>query len=190
MKNLDSNIHLGTPVQWRNSETNSVRGRAAMPFHNIPHVYLGRCQDFGQMDFHVFFPNLYKPDRQSNFLTDEQLALWIDKIIIHCIYRVGMIGAAHWQHIPDSFYHARGLAQAQAKERGVVNDQKVPRERAMHYTVPAGKFAEFWTAVDSLCLHNEAQGFARPILMMGAKNVKLHFMRNDPKLTIDTFFNS
>lgn len=60
----------------------------------------------------------------------------------------------------------------------------------MHYTVPAGKFAEFWTAVDSLCLHNEAQGFARPILMMGAKNVKLHFMRNDPKLTIDTFFNS
>ena len=43
-----------------------------VPYHLVPHTYLGTINAFEEFELYVFFPHLYGKGHPSNYLTDDQ----------------------------------------------------------------------------------------------------------------------
>ena len=197
IKNISSDIHLwcqvSQPLQDDGSEDDSeefeVRNTTKkVPYHKLPHTYLGLVSGFEDCCIYVFFPYLYKEGRESNFLSEDQLGRFFG-LLLKSIFEVGFYNAAHLQHFPSSFNHAKVSAQAQAHEKGSRAEEKLPRLQSLHYFLPVKGLKAMWSLLTQQLNRAGYYDLADPILLISSKNLKTIFRGDSPSDLMENFFS-
>ncbi|KAH6668443.1 hypothetical protein B0J14DRAFT_164925 [Halenospora varia] len=82
VRNVTSNIHgvhLSVPTQRPDGHVNQL----SVPIHKVPHIYLGSGVGLLKIEIFVFFPQI--TNHVTNFLSDEQEALWYNEVRIEVV---------------------------------------------------------------------------------------------------------
>ena len=103
-----------------------------VPYHKVPHTYLGTVQGFEECQIYVFFPHLYRKERPSNYLTVDQSYRFFDHLL-GAIRDCGFYNAGELQHLPTSAAHACSNSYAASRETGNTLLTSAPRQQALHY---------------------------------------------------------
>ena len=80
VSNLAADIHLTFPVVGEGGRPRQV------PLHMVPHYLLGRLVGQEDITIFLFFPRLHGRRRANNYLSQEVLRRWMDKVLLPAIY--------------------------------------------------------------------------------------------------------
>ena len=175
--NISRDIHL-----WCQIPGTTKR----VPYHKIPHIYLGNIVGFEESRIFCFFPGLYEVERQSNFLTENQMQRFIDTIL-RVMIQSGLYHAGFMQHIPGSFEDGKRRSLAASKEKGVRDHSSQSRIQLLYYYLPHEGLQRMWSLVED---HLNQPGFldlANPILLLNGKNLKTMFRSTNPSNLLQQF---
>ncbi|KAI9776766.1 MAG: hypothetical protein M1816_005092 [Peltula sp. TS41687] len=145
--NLTDNLKLNHRCTYQDPEGKTRR--RTVPVHEIPHVHLGRFLALDDISLFLFFPSLYSPGRQTNFLTREQLGdLYSNVLIPAC--RVA-VGSARAQHYPLNYRAAELNSLARGAEASRGSSSSVPQSRSqmLSYPILGHQLQPWWEAVAS-----------------------------------------
>ena len=178
--NIKTDIHIETSIS-------TVQGIQSIPFHKIPHIYLGSLGYFEDCKIYVFFPFLYATDRESSFITDSEYERFINVLLeeISKVYDSGIL-----QHLPSSFQDARAKGRATGKERGVQVDKGEAKIQMLHYMLLGDCLPVVWEGVLRRLRAPGFRDLRKPILLLNAKNLKTMFRSSDPRKLVQQFLEA
>ncbi|KAH7337345.1 hypothetical protein BKA66DRAFT_555306 [Pyrenochaeta sp. MPI-SDFR-AT-0127] len=104
ISNLDSDIHLTLLTPTSNGRTRRV------PLHMVPHYQFGRLVGYEDVTLYLFFPYLYKRRKANNYLNQDTLRRWTDRVLLPAIY--SQASASILQHYPAGYEHSKLSSKA------------------------------------------------------------------------------
>ena len=177
-RNIMSDIHLFTKVKTRDSEK-----PLKLPYHKIPHLYLGRVTRFEECQVFVFFPRLYYAEKNNNLLTDSQIERWVDHILLPAI--TAELTSAELQHLPGSFVDAKARAEAKGREGGLrFQEQASARRTHLSYYIKNEVPRAAWLTVEAKVLEPGFHDFQDCQLLISSKNTKLRYRASSPETVL------
>ena len=183
LRNIVKDVHL--THNFHLSDENGRFKRVNIPYHKIPHLYLGSIHGI-DLTIYVFFPKLFRPKATNNFLTDKHLEQWVDAILLPTLK--GVLPGSILHHLPRSFFQAKRDSSATSRETGVQDtDEGRILNRALHYYIQ-GEFLDIiWSMIVEKCNQEGYQHFAESFLVVNGKNLKLMTQQPTPAEAIEKF---
>ncbi|EER22854.1 hypothetical protein CPC735_001700, partial [Coccidioides posadasii C735 delta SOWgp] len=184
--NLKSSLHLDPiSVQWRDEQTERVR-QSQRPVHQIPHLPFGRLVGFPEIEVYILFPRLFSPQRQHHIITEQEYALWTDKVFLPALHHV--YSASTLLHLPSSAAHIQLSSTAARAEGRNQTLHEQPRVQEFHFSLQPAGLHHLWEHVQTTIQDPGLQHFQGLMLLLTAKNLKLSTQHATWSSTRDAFF--
>jgi hypothetical protein len=175
--NLKTNLHIFL-VLYHNFERG--RKQVKVPVHRVPHIYLGRLLGAEDVEVYILFPEMWDPKKETNFpgkaddQENELIRVWIDKIMIPCLFRVGL--GTNRQHWPTSWECAMLRSKAQYAERSTryPNEEDTAIAKALSSPVPGSELHNLWQHIEAELQKPEFQLYHGAQIFFSSKNTKGH----------------
>jgi hypothetical protein len=184
VSNLTTDLHLTMRVRYYDED-----GRMhdkGMSMHKVPHYCLGRLVGWPEISLYVIFPSFFLEDRQSTYLTQDQMQQWTDKILLPAIYRY--LPASLKQHLPSSYSHSYHTSLAKGKEqRATKPTTQQSRVQLFSYELQPQYLLDIWSHILELVETPGLQHFRGIQLFLNGKNLKMSTQGSTIKAASDTW---
>jgi hypothetical protein len=177
--NLSTNLHVFLVLSH---DYGQPRGRrqVKVPVYRVPHIYMGRLLAAEDVEVYILFPEMWHPKKETNFpgkandQENELVRVWIDRIMIPCLFRVGY--GTNRQHWPSSYESAKLRAKAQYAERSTryPNEGETTIAKALSSAVPGNKLNDLWQHIERELQKPEFQIYHGAQIFFSSKNTKGH----------------
>jgi hypothetical protein len=165
VSNLESDIHLTFPVSTGHGRTRQV------PLHTIPHYLFGRLVGHEDITIYLFFPRLWEKSKMNNYLSQELLRRWTDRVLLPAIY--SQASASTVQHYPGAYDHGALASKAGHTESHARKDKSGARHQYIHHFLQPEILAELWAIVLHTVEEQGLQDFQGVQIFFTAKNLKV-----------------
>jgi hypothetical protein len=139
LSNLDSDIHLTLLTPTSNDRTRRV------PLHMVPHYQFGRVVGYKDVTLYLFFPYLYERRKANNYLNQDTLRRWTDRVLLPTIY--SQVSASILQHYPAGYEHSKLSGKAGHTEAHSRKDKSGVRHQYIHHFLQHDILQEVWDIV-------------------------------------------
>ncbi|EFW15480.1 conserved hypothetical protein [Coccidioides posadasii str. Silveira] len=186
MSNLKSSLHLDPiSVQWRDEQTERVH-QSQRSVHQIPHLLFGQLVGFPEIEVYILFPWLFSPQCQHHIITEQEYALWTDKIFLPALHHV--YSASTLLHLSSSAVYIQLSSTAAWAEGCNQTLHKQPQVQEFHFLLQPAELHHLWKHVQIIIQDPGLQHFQRLMLLLTAKNLKLSTQHAIWSSTRDAFF--
>ena len=171
---LASNIHLGTFSAYLHptSGPDNLK-QVKLPLQEIPHISLGRLIGHDKFEIFIFFPHALREEQQTTTLPQRWYDIWLDEIFLPAYYEIYDANSA--QAYPASAADARGRATKRYTEDMRRGGHPQPRQQLLALELHPRHLDPFYARVlEKIALPGHHM-FADPILLLGAKGLKLGY---------------
>jgi hypothetical protein len=180
--NLSTNLHVFLVLFYDYGNDGHPRGRrqVKVPVHRVPHIYMGRLIAAEDIEVYILFPEMWDPKKETNFPgtandeVNELVRVWIDQIMIPCLFRVGY--GTERQHWPSSYEDAMLRARAQYAERSTryPNEGEAAIAKALTSSVSGRVLDDLWQHIERELQKPEFQIYHGAQIFFSSKNTKNH----------------
>nr|KMM66544.1 hypothetical protein CPAG_02882 [Coccidioides posadasii RMSCC 3488] len=162
MSNLKSSLHLDPiSVQWRDEQTERI-------------------------EVYILFPRLFSPQCQHHIITEQEYALWTDKVFLPALHHV--YSASTLLHLPSSAAHIQLSSTAAWAEGCNQTLHEQPWVQEFHFSLQPAGLHHLWEHVQTTIQDPGLQHFQGLMLLLTAKNLKLSTQHATWSSTRDAFF--
>jgi hypothetical protein len=139
ISNLDSDIHLTLLTPTSNGQTRRVA------LHTVPHYQFGRVVGYEDVTLYLFFPHLYERRKANNYLNQDTLRRWTDRVLLPAIY--SQASASILQHYPAGYEHSKLSSKASHTEAHTRKDKSGVRHQYIHHFLQHSILQEVWDII-------------------------------------------
>lgn len=180
--NIQQNLHIQLSVTNPKTKRNNT-----LPIHKIPHLILGRIFQFTELNIFIFFPNLYHPNKDNNFLTDKELERFYDSVFFPAVYECCPPDIL--QHLPSSMEKAKLNAHAAGTENRSRRTKTSGATQLITYLIAPQYLDEIWIKMKSKCNNPGLHDFKNMVIMLDGKDLKLITKKENPTDCFNSFLD-
>ena len=178
--NLDSDVHLTVSIPTSAGRTRRV------PLHMVPHYQFGRLVGYEDVTLYLFFPYLYERRKANNYLNQDTLRRWTDRVLLPAIY--SQASAAILQHYPANYEHSKLSSKASHTEAHTRKDKSGVRHQYISHFLQPDVLQEVWDIILHTVEEDGFHDFRDVQIFFTAKNLKVLSKRPTLMQTWDDYF--
>lgn len=180
VSNLESDIHLTFPIPSGSGRMRQV------PLHMIPHYLFGRLVGQEDVMVYLFFPHLHEQRKANNYLSQEALRRWTDRVLLPAIY--SQASACTAQHYPAGYEHSKLASKASHTEAHARKDKSGVRHQYIHHFLQPEMLQEIWDIILHTVEEDGLHDFKDVQIFLTAKNLKVLSKRPTLQQMWDDYF--